>query len=63
MLQQLTKDFEMKLEEINLKKDKYQETFHKLVISHENYMQCEEDVAKRDLMYTFLQNFFYIIYV
>ena len=50
MLQQLTKDFETKPEEVNMKKDRYEQTFHKFVISHENYMQYEDDVAKRDLM-------------
>jgi hypothetical protein len=50
MSQQLTKDFETKPEEVNARKDRYEQTFHKFVISHENYMQHEDDIEKKDLM-------------
>ena len=49
-LHQLTKDFDAKPEEVNTRKDRYVEAFHKFVSSHENYMQCENDTEKRDLM-------------
>ncbi|CAB4042058.1 Hypothetical predicted protein, partial [Paramuricea clavata] len=50
MLQHLTKDFETKPEEVNARRDRYEQTFHKFVISHENYMQHEDDIEKKDLM-------------
>ena len=50
-LQQLTKDFDPKPEEVNTRKDRYVEAFHKFVSSHENYMQCENGTEKRDLMF------------
>jgi hypothetical protein len=49
-VQRLTEDFEAKPEQVNMRMDMCEETFHKLVSSHEKYMQCEDNIEKRDLM-------------
>ena len=49
-LEQVTKDFNAKAEDVNMREDRYEEAFHKFVSSHENYKQCKNYMEKRDLM-------------
>ncbi|XP_028415652.1 uncharacterized protein LOC114539013 [Dendronephthya gigantea] len=50
VIQQLTRDLKTESRQVEASKAKYEDAFHKFVISHERYMEQESDQGKRNLM-------------